>query len=87
MNDGAGRIENTELFRGKGMLVPGMDLKMKGSPTAGQLRMWEVFKIIFWGSSQLTGMTVQAKLKKGNPRKNFSSRSLGTRLSWQLWIR
>ena len=53
MNDGAGRIENTELFRGKGMLVPGMDLKMKGVPTAGQLRMWEVFKIIFWGSSQL----------------------------------
>ena len=74
-HDGAGRVENTELFRGKGMLVPGMDLKMKGVPTAGQLRMWEVFKIIFWGSSQLTGLAVQAKLKKGvesvEPQKRF----------------
>ena len=37
--------------------------------------MWEVFKIIFWGSSQLTGLTVQAKLKKGvesvEPQKRF----------------
>ena len=74
-HDGAGRVENTELFRGKGMLVPGMDLKMKGVPTTGQLRMREVFKIIFWGSSQVTGLAVQAKLKKGvesvEPQKRF----------------